>query len=209
MKTPSRRSGKRTAARLTVGAAVAALAIGVIATSGPATAVQPPPPAADANADAAPAGDNPGTEPAPEFDDAQIRLGLRIWKEKINCGTCHGWNGAGVPDDPRSPAGADLRETLLNPEQLAEVIRCGRIGTDMPAYDSRAYIDDRCYGVTEEQLGEQTPQKRGTYLIGREVDGLVAYIFTTMVGAGESTLEQCEEYWTAGAPICEVYQPAD
>ena len=51
-----------------------------------------------------------------EYDEAAIRLGFQVWKDKVWCGQCHGWNGNGLPDDPRAPVGANLRETLLTPE---------------------------------------------------------------------------------------------
>ena len=189
--------------RLIAGGAAAVL---IAAIAGGAFAIVPPPPASEGEPAAVAQAD-----PAPEevvYDEAAVRLGQRVWQEKINCGTCHGWNGAGVPDDPRSPVGANLRESLLTPEQFAEVVRCGRISTDMPAFDARAYVDDRCYGLTTEDLGENTPQKRGTYLIGREIDGLVAYVYTVMVGQGESTREECVEYWGPNAPVCDAFEPA-
>ena len=189
--------------RLIAGGAAAVL-VGAIASG--AFAIVPPP-----ASEGEPAAAVAQADPAPEelvYEEAAIALGMRVWQEKINCGTCHGWNGAGVPDDPRSPAGANLRESLLTPEQFAEAVRCGRIGTDMPAFDARAYVDDRCYGLTTEDLGENTPQKRGTYLIGREIDGLIAYVYTAMVGQGESTREECVEYWGPDAPICLAFTPA-
>ena len=184
--------------------AIAGAFLAVVAVGGTALAIMP---AAPGNAPAELAQAEPPAE-APVYDEAAIRLGQRVWQEKINCGTCHGWNGAGVPDDPRSPVGANLRVTLLAPDQFADVVRCGRIGTDMPAFDARAYVDDRCYGLTEADLGDRTPQKRGTYLIAREIDGLVAYVYTTMVGRGESTREECVAYWGPNAPICDAFPPA-
>ena len=209
MSTPQRSQDNRTKTRHKLAAAVGASAIlvGALAmTGGGAFAIQPP--ADPAAGDPAPAPPEPPGTDAAAYDEAAIRLGLRIWQEKINCGTCHGWNGAGEQDDPRSPPGANLREMLLTPDQFAEVVNCGRIGTLMPAFDARAYVDDRCFGLTEEQLGDQTPEKRGTYLIKREVDALVAYVYSTMVGAEGSTREECNDYWAVGAPICEAFPPA-
>ena len=205
MSRPRRSKDDRGKARgvLVAAAGAAAVLIGAFAySSGGALAIVRPP------AEEAPTEVAQAVEPAVEYDEAMVRLGMRVWQEKINCGTCHGWNGAGVPDDPRSPAGSNLRETLLTPEFFAETVRCGRISTDMPAFDARAYVDDRCFGLTTEDLGDNTPQKRGTYLIAREIDALVAYVYTTMVGQDESTREECVAYWGPNAPICEAFAPA-
>lgn len=140
----------------------------------------------------------------PEYTESQIRLGLQVWKDKIWCGQCHGWSGNGLPDDPRAPVGINLRETQLTPEQFAEVVKCGRPGTEMPAFDARAYVDDRCYGVTAEELGDMTPPKQGVYLINREIQGLVAYAYTNIVGQGPFTDEDCRAYYGEDASICDV-----
>lgn len=142
----------------------------------------------------------------PEYTETQLRLGFQVWKDKIWCGQCHGWSGNGLPDDPRAPVGLNLREMLLTPEQFVQVVKCGRPGTEMPAFDARAYIDDRCFGVTEEQLGDQTPPKQGVYLINREIEALTAYVYTTMVGQGPFTDEDCRAYYGEDASICDVLE---
>ena len=139
-----------------------------------------------------------------EYDEAAIRLGFQVWKDKVWCGQCHGWNGNGLPDDPRAPVGANLRETLLAPEQMYTMIQCGVIGTEMPAFDARAYVDDRCFGLTREQLGADTPPAHGVYLIPREINGLIAYIFTNIVGRGPFTDEECRAYYGEEAAICDT-----
>lgn len=140
----------------------------------------------------------------PEYEEADIRRGLQVWKDKVWCGQCHGWSGNGLPDDPRAPVGFNLRETLLTPEQFADVVRCGRPGTEMPAFDARAYVDDRCYGLTEEDLGDMTPPKQGVYLIQREINGLIAYVYSTIVGRGPFTDEDCRAYYGEDASICDT-----
>ena len=139
-----------------------------------------------------------------EYDEAAIRLGFQVWKNKVDCGRCHGWNGNGLPDDPRAPVGANLRETLLDPEQFYDAVRCGRIGTEMPAFDARAYVDDRCYGLTREDLGADTPPAYGIYLIPREMNALVAYVYTNIIGRGPFTDDECRAYFGEEAQICDV-----
>jgi len=149
-----------------------------------------------------------------QYDEAAIRLGFQVWKDKVWCGQCHGWSGNGLPDDPRAPVGPSLRDTLLTPELVYDAIKCGRVGTEMPAFDARAYLDDRCYGLLAEQLGPDTPPAHGVYLIPREMNGLVAYIFTSIVGRGPFTDEDCRAYYGENAAICDtlraggVAQPA-
>lgn len=146
---------------------------------------------------------NPPT-PAPTYSEADILLGFTVWKTKVWCGECHGWSGNGLPDDPRAPVGANLREAQRTPEQIAEVIRCGIPGTPMPAFDARAYTDTRCYGVTRDQLGAMTPPLHAVSLIPREVRGLIAYLFTTVIGKPPFTDSDCRAYYGETAPVCDV-----
>lgn len=138
-----------------------------------------------------------------KFDPDIVRRGLAVWKDKVNCASCHGWSGNGVPDDPRQPVGANLRETALDHEQLMEVIQCGRPGTEMPHFDSRAYKDDRCYGSTAEDLGEDlVPPQSEVTLIKREIDMVATYIEAMMVGRGAFTQEECDAYFGEGTEFC-------
>lgn len=136
-----------------------------------------------------------------------VTLGYNVWKTKIDCGRCHGWAGNGAPDDPRSPKGADIRATQLNREQLIEVIKCGRPGTGMPHYDARAYEDDRCYGATREDLGDQTPPNSAVSLIPREIEAVVDYLEAKVIGKGPITREECVEYFGSESS-CGEYPPA-
>lgn len=144
---------------------------------------------------------------APSASAQNVELGMTVYKTKVDCGRCHGWPGNGVPDDPRSPAGANLRTTQLTRDQLIEVIKCGRPGTGMPHFDARAYVDDRCYGVTREQLGDQTPPASPTSLIGREIEAVVDYMEAKIIGRGTITREECVEYF-GDTPTCNEYPPA-
>jgi mono/diheme cytochrome c family protein len=59
-------------------------------------------------------------------------FGDRLYHEKADCQFCHGIDGDGR-GDPRSPGKApDLHATKLDREQLIEVVRCGRPGSQMP-----------------------------------------------------------------------------
>ncbi len=129
-------------------------------------------------------------------------FGRSVWVSASNCADCHGWMGDGVPEDPRSPKGANLRETFLNQEQLVEVILCGRPGTAMPHFDRRAYTDQRCYGLTRAELGDATPPTADLALTARHAGGLAAFILSEFAGKGAPTFEDCTELLGAENPRC-------
>ncbi len=118
-------------------------------------------------------------------------FGRSVWLNQANCADCHGWLGDGNAADPRSPRGANLRETQMDADQLAEVILCGRPGTGMPYFDSKAYTDKRCYGSSRADFGDLTPQQAQTALTKRHADGLAQFILAVFAGKGEATREQC------------------
>jgi cytochrome c553 len=160
---------------------------------------------AQAQQPAAPAAAPAAAAPAGNFDQRLVEAGFKIWKTKIMCGECHGWSGNGNPDNPRQPRGANLRQTQLTHDQLIEVIKCGRPGAGMPHFDQRAYKDNRCYGVTEADLGDQTPPSWSTALIPREIEAVATYVEAKIKGRSDFTIPECEEYFGAGAKICETY----
>jgi hypothetical protein len=126
--------------------------------------------------------------------------GHRIYMEKADCQFCHGWAGNGQ-GDPRSPGlAANLRESALTKEQMIEVVACGRPGTAMPHFDRFAYTDNRCYGLTAQDLGPQTPTPpHSTSLNAREIETVVDYVLATFVGKGAVTYDECvQELGAAG-----------
>ncbi|MFO1184048.1 MAG: c-type cytochrome [Bauldia sp.] len=140
-------------------------------------------------------------------DPALASLGKTLWKEQVPCRECHGGLGNGIPDIPQQPSGANLRTTKLSPEDLAITIRCGRPGTEMPYFDSKAYTDKRCYDVTAADLGPAQPPA-SMALTDRQVNALVAFIFATFVGKGDPTFESCVALWGEGASTCARYPRA-
>jgi mono/diheme cytochrome c family protein len=110
-------------------------------------------------------------------------FGGRLYHEKADCQFCHGINGDGR-GDPRSPGRAtDLRATKLDREQLIEVIRCGRPGSQMPHFDKYAYEAKECYGLSLAELGKQIPpDPHSTSLTKREIEVLADYILATYKG---------------------------
>lgn len=141
---------------------------------------------------------------AQTFDPEVVARGLGVFRDKVNCASCHGWAGNGVPDDPRQPVGANLRATLMTHDQLVMTVRCGLPGTEMPHFDRLAYSDGRCYGMTEAALGNRIPPASEVTLINRELEAVVTYIEAKIQGRGQFTLEECEEYHGVGADYCRV-----
>ena len=137
-------------------------------------------------------------------DDASIRTGQRAYGTTAVCASCHGWAGDGE-GDPRAPNGPSLRTTQLNRDQLREVVLCGRPGTQMPYHDRNAYTDDRCYGATRDDLGDQVPPA-GKFLRETQVEALLDFLEARVVGHGEITAEECVAYWGDGAAVCNQYR---
>src|SRR2546429_9162440 len=72
-------------------------------------------------------------------DPADLAAGMRLFRQKGNCQACHGWAGDGRKMDSQMPDGTNLRESGLDRGALIELIKCGRPGSGMPAFDNFAY----------------------------------------------------------------------
>jgi hypothetical protein len=107
----------------------------------------------------------------------------RLFRDKADCQFCHGIDGDGR-GAPQSPGrAANLHTTILNRDQLIEVIACGRPGTEMPHFDKYAYEDTSCYGLSAAQLGNDIPHDpHSTSLTRREIEAVADYIVATFVG---------------------------
>jgi hypothetical protein len=94
---------------------------------------------------------------SPAAADDDFAYGRRLFLDKAECSFCHGWAGDGS-GHPKSPGrAANLRKSQLGRDALVTVILCGIPGTAMPHFDELAYTDQRCYGMTEAELGARTP----------------------------------------------------
>src|SRR6202043_305035 len=87
-------------------------------------------------------------------DASDIAEGARIFPQKGNCQSCHGWAGDGRKMDSQMPDGANLRETRLDRAALVIAIKCGIPRTGMPPFDKFAYSDGRCYGLKQADLAK-------------------------------------------------------
>src|SRR5437660_3805519 len=110
--------------------------------------------------------------PARAAEPADLAAGFSLFRQKANCQACHGWAGDGRKMDSQMPDGANLRETTLDRQDLVLVIKCGRPGTGMPAFDRFAYSDGRCYGLKQADLrasGQRMTDPHATLQV-REVE---------------------------------------
>ena len=139
-------------------------------------------------------------QPSPE-ELRTIEFGKEIFKNKAQCQFCHKWDGGG--DQGYGGIALSLRKTQLTPEQLAEVIRCGRPTTGMPYHDERAYTDKRCFDYTRADLGKDMPPMAVESLQPREVDAVVKYLFARVVGHGPATYDDCVDFWGKDTRQCE------
>jgi mono/diheme cytochrome c family protein len=144
----------------------------------------------------------PGQALAP--DPSDIAEGMRLYLQKANCQACHGWAGDGRKTDNQMPDGANLRETKLNRNGLVLTIKCGRLNSQMPAFDKFAYSDGRCYGKTQADLQSyptRMPDPPAT-LQQREIDLITDFLMTKVVGKGPMDHAKCVEFWGSDVDAC-------
>jgi hypothetical protein len=141
--------------------------------------------------------------PAPE----DIAAGQRIYRQKADCQSCHGWAGDGRNMDSQMPAGANLRTTKLDRAKLIIAIKCGVPGKQMPAFDKFAYTDGRCYNLKQadlQKMNASMPDPPAT-LQNREIEQLADFIFAKMVGKGAMDRAACVEFWGSDVSACSEF----
>jgi hypothetical protein len=144
---------------------------------------------------------------AQAVDPSDIAEGGRLFRQKANCQSCHGWAGDGRKMDDQMPDGANLRETKLNRQDLVMTIKCGRPGTGMPAFDKFAYSDGRCYGLKQSDLrasGQRMPDPAAT-LQPREVDMILEFLTAKVVNQGPMSHAKCIEFWGSDVESCREF----
>ena len=138
----------------------------------------------------------------PSADD--IAEGMRLYQTKADCQACHGWAGDGHKTDSQMPTGANLRETKLNRAGIVNVIKCGRLNSQMPAFDKFAYSDGRCYGKKQADLKSyptRMPDPPAT-LQQREIDYIADFLMTKIVGKGPMDHAKCVDFWGSDTAAC-------
>src|SRR5467141_5213452 len=130
-------------------------------------------------------------------DPSDIAEGGRLFRQKANCQSCHGWAGDGRKMDTQMPDGTNLRETTLDRQNLIMIIKCGRPGTGMPPFDRFAYSDGRCYGLKQadlRQAGQRMSDPPAT-LQNREIEYIADFMFAKIIGKGPMNHDKCIEFW--------------
>jgi mono/diheme cytochrome c family protein len=111
-------------------------------------------------------------------DAARLAAGEAVW-DKAGCLQCHGATGGGGGGG-EFPEGPSLRKSLLDRMMLAETIRCGRPGTEMPSWLDGAYLEISCYGLPK------GPAPAGTVLTpvlsADEIAALTDFLLAKIVG---------------------------
>ncbi|MBT3396534.1 MAG: cytochrome c [Alphaproteobacteria bacterium] len=134
-----------------------------------------------------------------------ITRGREVYRDKAQCHWCHGWDGRGA--ESHMGNGPSLRESFLDLAGLIEVIACGRIGSKMPAHDTKAYDDDRCYGITRADLDEKEVPTPGLAMLRANEIEFVARFLVEQVVQFELTLDYCVRYYGEGASPCAELAP--
>ncbi len=140
-------------------------------------------------------------------DASDVAEGMRLFEQKGNCQACHGWAGDGHKSDSQMPDGANLRETKLNRAGLVVIIKCGKLNSQMPAFDKFAYSDGRCYGKKQADLKAyptRMPDPPAT-LQQREIDLVVDFLIAKIVGKGPMDHAKCVEFWGSEADVCKQF----
>ena len=142
---------------------------------------------------------------SPAEEARMVEYGKEIFKTKATCQFCHKWDASG--DQGYGGNALSLRATQLTRDQVKEVVKCGRPGTNMPYHDRFAYTDKRCYGLTREMVGaDMPPGANNEYLSPRDVDAVVLYLFAKAVGRGATTLEECQDFWGKDTRQCDAFK---
>jgi hypothetical protein len=140
-------------------------------------------------------------------DPSDIAEGLRLFEQKANCQACHGWSGDGHKSDSQMPDAPSLRDTKLNRAGIVITIKCGRLNTQMPAFDKFAYSDGRCYGKKQADLKlypNRMPDPPAT-LQQREIDLIADFMMEKVVGKGPMNRAKCVEFWGTETDVCKAF----
>jgi mono/diheme cytochrome c family protein len=143
---------------------------------------------------------------APAADPQDVAEGMRIFRTKADCQSCHGWAADGRKMDTQMPDGANLRTTRLGRAGIIAAIKCGRPGRAMPAFDRLAYSDGRCNDMREADLKRLggLPDPAAT-LQPREIEMVADFLFDKVIGKGPMDHAKCVEYWGSDVDACSEF----
>ena len=141
--------------------------------------------------------------PAPDPED--VAEGMRIYRTKADCQTCHGWAADGRKMDTQMPDAPNLRTSRLGRAGIIYAIKCGRPGRGMPAFDRLAYTDAaRCNNTTKADLEKNNLELAdpAATLQPREIEMLADFLFAKVIGKGPMDHAKCVEYWGEETDVC-------
>ncbi len=128
----------------------------------------------------------------------KINYGLSVYK-KANCMGCHSWHGKGGGG---YGAGVSLRTSVLSPDELYNVIKCGRPGTGMPYFYKNSYIKESCYDSLLSDYDENyRPITSRRFLNNNQIKGLVFFIQNQLQGKLVSK-EYCYNFFRKKTKVC-------
>ena len=142
-----------------------------------------------------------------DLNASDIADGMRLYQQKGNCQACHGWAGDGHKTDSQMPDGANLRETKLNRSGLILLIKCGKLNSQMPAFDKFAYSDGRCYGKKQADLKAYPTRMPDppTTLQQREIELIADFMLAKIVGMGPMDRAKCIDFWGSETDACKAF----
>jgi mono/diheme cytochrome c family protein len=131
------------------------------------------------------------TSVTPAQTPPQVAAGIKAW-EKAGCSECHSQFGVGGGMGGAAN-GPSLRRTRLDRNALTETIACGKPGTEMPSWLIGAYTKRACYNRPPGAVAADV--QAVPVLEDAELQALVEYVVTRMVGKGDVTKAECEEFF--------------
>jgi hypothetical protein len=145
--------------------------------------------------------------PVQAADPGDIAAGMGLFRQEAHCQACHGWAGDGRKMDNQMPDGANLRETTLDRQTLIVTIKCGRPGTEMPAFDKFAYSDGRCFGLKQADLKARqlTMFDPPATLAPNQIELLADFLLAKVVGKGPMDHAKCVEFWGSDVEVCKEF----
>jgi Cytochrome C oxidase, cbb3-type, subunit III len=148
----------------------------------------------------------PGLRAQAPPDPQDVAEGMRIFRSKADCQSCHGWAADGRKMDTQMPDGANLRTSRLGRAGIIAAIKCGRPGRSMPAFDRLAYSDGRCNDMKEADLKRLggLPDPAAT-LQAREIEMVADFLFDKVIGKGTMDHAKCVEYWGSDVDVCSEF----
>lgn len=137
-------------------------------------------------------------------DPQDVAEGMRIFRQKADCQSCHGWAGDGRKMDTQMPDAPSLRTSRLPRGGVVAAIKCGRPGREMPAFDRLAYTDARCNNTTKADLDRAglTLTDPAATLQPREIEMVADFLFAKVIGQGPMDHAKCVEYWGGEVDVC-------